>query len=290
MTPPRIDSHQHFWSLARGDYGWLTPALAPIYRDFAPADLAPELEALSIDRTILVQAAPTLAETEHLLGIAATTPWVAGVVGWVDFEARDAPGQIRRLAAQPKLVGVRPMIQDIADDHWMLRRELDAAFGAVIEAGLAFDALVLPRHLTHLRALLRRHPGLRAVIDHGAKPRIADRVSEPWATDITAIAAESTACCKLSGLATEARQGWSEVDLGPYVGRIVSAFGADRVMWGSDWPVLLLAGTYRGWHDAASGLIASLDVVAQARIMGGTAAEFYRLTNSRAASARNSST
>lgn len=144
----RIDAHQHYWRLSRGDYGWLTPALAPIYRNFAPADLAPHLEAFGIARTVLVQAAPTEAETEFLLEIAAATPSVAGVVGWIDMEAEDAPGLVMRLAENRKLVGLRPMIHDIADPRWMLSPRLGPAFTAIIGADLVFDALVRPWHLS----------------------------------------------------------------------------------------------------------------------------------------------
>ena len=153
-----IDAHQHFWQLARGDYGWLTPELKPLYRDFMPDDLTPHLAQHEIDGTILVQAAPTVAETEFLLGIADATPFVLGVVGWTDFAAPSAAKDIAHVAQYPKLVGLRPMIQDIADDDWMLRAELAPAFEAMIDADLTFDALVLPRHLPNLRRILSRYP------------------------------------------------------------------------------------------------------------------------------------
>ncbi len=183
----RIDAHQHFWRLSRGDYGWLTPTLAPIYRDFEVPDLAPHLAANRISGTVLVQAAPTEAETRFLLRLAAESAGlIGGVVGWVDFEAPDVRERLARLAANPLLCGVRPMIQDIADADWMLERRLDEAFRAIVDLDLRFDALVQPRHLRNLRRLLDRHPDLRAVVDHGAKPDIANGVREPWAADISA--------------------------------------------------------------------------------------------------------
>ncbi len=174
----RIDAHQHFWNPRRGDYGWLTPAVGPIYRDFMPEDLAPTLTRLGIDGTILVQAAPTVAETIYMLDIAANTPFVAGVVGWVDFTAPDAPDMIARLARDPLLVGLRPMIHDIADDDWMLRDDLAPALHAMTAHGLVFDALVRPRHLPRLARFVTRYPNLAVVIDHGAKPDIRNRAQD----------------------------------------------------------------------------------------------------------------
>ncbi|MFB1025257.1 MAG: amidohydrolase family protein, partial [Octadecabacter sp.] len=229
-----IDAHQHFLQLERGDYGWLTPDLASLYRDFMPDDLAPHLLQHDIDGTILVQAAPTPAETEFLLDIADKTSFVLGVVGWTDFAAKSAASDIARLAKHPKLVGLRPMIQDITDDDWMLRFDLTPAF----------DALVLPRHLSQLRKLLSRHPNLRTVIDHGAKPDISGGQLDDWANDIAVIAKESRAYCKLSGLLTEAGKDWTITDFAPYVAHLLEHFGPERLVWGSDWPVLTMAASY----------------------------------------------
>ena len=169
----RIDAHQHFWRLERGDYGWLTPELEPIYRDFEPDDLAPHLSANAISGTVLVQAAPTVAETHFMLELARQNAFIRGVVGWVDFEHPEAADTITSLAEDPHLVALRPMIQDIADDDWMLKPQLSTAFDAMIAGGLVFDALTLPRHLKNLLELLSRHPTLRTVIDHASKPEIA---------------------------------------------------------------------------------------------------------------------
>ncbi|HXQ12809.1 MAG TPA: amidohydrolase family protein [Caulobacteraceae bacterium] len=273
----QIDAHQHFWRLSRGDYGWLTPELQPIHRDFGPGDLRPLAAAAGVERTVLVQAAPTEAETGFLLELAAAEPFVAGVVGWVDFEAPDAAHRVAALAARPKLVGLRPMMQDMADDRWMLRDEIWPALHAMAEEGLTFDALVFPRHLPTLSEFARRYPGLDIVIDHAAKPDIAAGALEDWARDIRAIAGETRLVCKLSGLITEAGSGWSVEQLRPYVEVLVEAFGADRLMWGSDWPVVNLAGSYASWRTAAETLLADCSDDERAAIFGQTASVFYGL-------------
>lgn len=269
-----IDAHQHFWQLDRGDYGWLTPDLAPLYQDFMPGDLEPLLRQNGVEGTFLVQAAPTVAETEFLLQIAEETPFVLGVIGWVEFDDPAAPATIARLAAHPKLAGLRPMIQDIADDGWMLQPNLTPAFDAMIAHDLAFDALVLPRHLPNLRTLLARHPDLRVVIDHGAKPDIASGDIETWANDMAMIARETGAFCKLSGLVTEAGAEWHSDDLGPYIAHLFRCFGAERLMWGSDWPVVTLAADFSDWLATARSFVP--DGPAGDGVLGQTACAFYK--------------
>ncbi|HTX48488.1 MAG TPA: amidohydrolase family protein [Caulobacteraceae bacterium] len=272
----RIDAHQHFWRLARADYGWLTAEDFPaLYRDFGPSDLAPLLEAASVERTVLVQAAPTAAETAYLLELAETTPFVAGVVGWADLEAPDAPGAIEALAAKPALLGLRPMLQDLDDDAWILRPSVAAALDTIQRAGLRFDALVKPRHLPHLTRLLAARPGLRVAIDHGAKPDIAGGALAEWAEAMRRIGRDSAAVCKVSGLVTEAAPGWRGETLQPYVDVLLEAFGPARLMWGSDWPVVNLAGGYATWHAAAEALTECCTADERAEIFGGTAQRFY---------------
>ncbi|MDJ1157491.1 amidohydrolase family protein [Chelatococcus sp. SYSU_G07232] len=276
MTPPvLVDAHQHFWRLARGDYGWLTPDLAALYRDFGADDLAPLLDRHGIARTILVQAAPTVAETRFLLDEAARTRFVAGVVGWADFAAPDAADVIAGLAADPLLVGLRPMVQDIADDDWLLRPDLAPALDACVAHGLVFDALVLPRHLPRLLVFLARHPELTVVLDHGAKPTIRDGRLDPWRADMAAVAARPNTWCKLSGLATEAGPDWTVAALRPYVDHLLAVFGPERLLWGSDWPVVNLAGGYDRWREAALALVAPLGASERAAILGGNAARVY---------------
>ncbi len=287
----RIDAHQHFWQLARGDYGWLTEEDHPsIYRDFLPSDLLPLLKDGRIGKTILVQAAPSVAETEFLLDLAGNTSFVAGVVGWVDFEAANAPDTIDRLVRNGKLIGLRPMIQDLANDGWMLDSHIDPAIAAMKANGLRFDALIKPRHLRTLLKFLDRHPELPVVIDHSAKPDIAGGGIDRWADDIRRIARNTHAVCKLSGLVTEAHMGFSTEDIRPYVDALLDAFGAERLMWGSDWPVVneawrapMLVGSggisepepYASWLAIAEGLTGFLPADERDRLFGGTACEFY---------------
>lgn len=270
-----IDAHQHFWQLARGDYDWLTPDLTTLYRDFLPKDLKPILRQENIDGTILVQAAPTVSETEFMLRIADENPFVLGVVGWVDFASTTAPAEIKRLAKHPKLVGLRPMIQDIDDDDWMLGKDLAPAFEAMLEHDLTFDALVLPRHLSRLHQLLARYPDLQVVIDHGAKPEIASGRIDIWANDIAAIANDTSAYCKISGLVTEAGDGWTCGDLEPYIAHLFTHFGPDRLIWGSDWPVLTLAASYANWLNMVQCL--TIAESPKAKVFGQNACRFYKV-------------
>jgi L-fuconolactonase len=270
----RVDSHQHFWRLARGDYAWLTPELTPIYRDFMPADLAPHLARAGMGKTILVQAAATVEETRFLLQLARDHSFIAGVVGWVDMETDDAPAIIAELAADSHLVGLRPMIQDIADDQWMLREELSPALEAMVDHGMVFDALVLPKHLPALRRFVSIYPDLRVVLDHGAKPPIQRGDLGAWKREITELARASPLTCKLSGLVTEA--GSVEASrLAACVDHLLESFGPARLMWGSDWPVCELVCSYESWHSTSESLLAGLSAAERASIYSGTARETY---------------
>ena len=271
-----IDAHQHFWQPSRGDYGWMegNDAVAPIRRDVGPDELAPLARACGIDRTVLVQAAPTVAESEWLLELAAGTELVAGVVGWVDLESADVGAQLDGLARDPKLVGVRPMIQDLPDPEWMHRPDVRRGIEATIALGLAFDALGFPVHLDPFARLFDAHPDLRAVVDHGMKPRIGAREIDAWADGIRRIADATPVRCKLSGLLTEAAPGDGVDELRPYVDHLIDCFAPDRLMWGSDWPVLELASDYRRWFDMARDLVPD---EMHGAVFAGTAEAFYRL-------------
>jgi L-fuconolactonase len=271
----RIDAHHHLWTLARGDYGWLTPELAPIYRDFSLTDLAPHLAQSGIEGTILVQAAPTEAETMFMLGIAEATEVVRGVVGWIDFDADDAAARIDALAAERLLVGLRPMVQDMADDDWLLRPSLTPLLTSMTRHGLVFDALVLPRHLPRLLEVIDRHGDLQFVLDHCAKPHLADGDIAQWKQHIAEIARRPNIVCKLSGLATEARADWQIADLGPAVDHVHECFGPQRLLWGSDWPVVNLAGGYDRWFAATESLLAGLSAAEKADVFGGNAGRIY---------------
>lgn len=278
MTPSgRVDAHQHFWRPARGDYGWLTPALTPLYRDFSPPDLLPLLQSAGIDTTVLVQAAPTVAETEFLLDLARGQAFIGGVVGWVDLTAADASATLERLARERAFKGVRPMLQDLADPGWIAHAPVDAAVRTLVRLGLSFDALVRSAHLPHLLAFARRHPALPMVIDHAAKPDLAHGEYETWRTPLAQLAALPQVCCKLSGLVTEAGAGWTTDGLRRHVDAVLELFGPERVIWGSDWPVVTLAARYGDWVAATDGLLASLGDPERAAVLGGNARRFYRL-------------
>lgn len=274
----QIDAHQHFWHPGRGDYSWM-PADDPVLsRPYGPAELWPQMQAVGVEGTVLVQAAPTVAETEYMLGIADATPWVLGVVGWVDFETPADLAQLKRLAGHPKFKGVRPMIQDIPDDGWMLREDVQWAFRALCDLGLRFDALGFPRHLGHFLTILKRYPTLPVVVDHCMKPQIREQSEahfRMWADGMARIADETAAVVKFSALITEADADWTVEDLRPYMDHVFRVFGAERVMWGSDWPVCRLRGEYADWRRAALSLTEGLDDVDRALIYGGTAAGFY---------------
>jgi L-fuconolactonase len=271
----RIDAHHHLWTLARGDYGWLTPKLAPIYRDFTFADLAPHLASGRIEGTILVQAAATEAETLFLLQIATGRETVRGVVGWTDFDATDGEARIEAMAAHDLLVGLRPMVQDIPDDDWLLRPALAPLLTAMAGHRLVFDALVLPRHLARLLPIVDRHPELQFVLDHFGKPALSTGELDVWRRDIALLAERDNIVCKLSGLVTEARPDWQLADLRGAVEHVISCFGPRRMLWGSDWPVVDLAGGYAKWLGAAETLLADLPSDERADVFGGTAARIY---------------
>ena len=272
-----IDAHQHFWDPARKDYGWLTADLPTLFKPFQPDDLQPILTTHQIDATVLVQAAPTTAETDYLLALADHTPFVKGVVGWIDFENPNERTTLERLVKHPLLKGIRPMVQDIADPNWLLKAEIDWAFDALQQFDLAFDALVLPRHLQPLLTRLERHPHLRVCIDHAAKPDIRGQNFEPWASDMAELAQKTQAFCKISGLVTEAATPWTPVDLAPVLSHILAVFGPERLIFGSDWPVLTLNGSYGGWIELLRDWTKNWTPEQRALFYGGNAKRFYHL-------------
>jgi L-fuconolactonase len=276
---PQIDAHQHYWTPSRGDYHWMPMDNPILARPYGPADLAPELKRHGIGHTVLVQAAATVEETEYMLGLADATPHVVAVVGWIDFERPSDHGHLKRLANHPKFAGVRPMIQDIPDDDWMLRDDVQWGFKAVCGLGLTFDALGFPRHLENFHRIFTRYPDMRVVVNHCMKPQIHDHGEASfrhWADGMSRLA-DTGAYCKFSALVTEANPDWTVADLTPYVDHVFRAFGPDRVMWGSDWPVVRLRCEYGDWRAAAETLTAGLTDAERARIYGGTASEFYGL-------------
>jgi L-fuconolactonase len=275
----RIDSHQHFWKVSRGDYSWMKPEMKILYRDYMPEDLKPSLVRHKIDKTVLVQAAPTVAETDFLLGIAEVHDFVAGVVGWLDLESEDFPSLFERHRRNRKFVGIRPMLEELPADDWILRPPVLESLRAIAEADFPFEFLVKPRHLPYVAKALERVPGLRAVIDHIAKPEISTQKLDPWKSMIRDLARNENLYCKLSGMVTEAgHDSWKPEHLRPYIEHVVECFGPDRVMYGSDWPVCLLAGSYDQVIGALESIInLRLDAASLEAVYGGNAARFYKL-------------
>jgi L-fuconolactonase len=277
-----IDAHHHLWKLSRADYGWIgegsNPAVAPIERNYLVEDYRALAAANGVAGSIVVQAAQTVAETRWLLEQAhASAGLIKGVVGWIDMTATNAADVLNDLAQDPLLRGIRPMLQEIPDVEWVLQAKLAPALRAVVERDLSFDLLVRPPHLKAALTLLTRHPELRAIVDHGGKPDIANGMWQPWADDMRRLARETPAYCKLSGLVTEARPGWKSVDLRRYAAHLVECFGAERIVWGSDWPVMLLNADYSGWLAAAKQFIAAHSKADQMAILSDNAVRFYRL-------------
>lgn len=276
-TKHRIDSHQHFWLPDRGDYGWLTADLPKLFKSYQPSDLKPLLDNHHIHGTILVQAAPTIAETDYLLDLASETIFVKGVVGWIDFEKSDHLKYLELWSKSRLLKGIRPMVQDIQDPDWLLKPEIDWAFDALQKFDLAFDALVLPIHLPRLLKRLQKHPHLRVCIDHGAKPSIKEKAFDRWAEEITQLAESTQAMCKISGLVTEAQIGCTIVDIEPYLNHLLKIFGPERLIYGSDWPVLTLNGTYSEWINLLEQWSKDWPEIDRINLFGGNAVKFYNL-------------
>ena len=282
----RIDAHQHFWRRARGDYAWLRAddaSLAPLLRDFAPADLAPLMAASGVTRTVLVQAADTTAETEYLLSLADEHEQIAGVVGWIDLSRRESIHTLEAWAERPKFKSVRPMLQDLPQPDWIAHAPHPDVVRALVRLGLRFDALVKPPHLSALLRFVQAWPELPVVIDHAAKPQLQSGWSADWVggwrRDMAALAAQPQVSCKFSGLLTEmsAPQRGDPAVLRPVWDTLLQAFGPSRLMWGSDWPVLTLAADYPGWASLAEGFIGELSSTEQAQVWHDSARRFYGL-------------
>lgn len=270
-----VDAHQHFWNIETGTYSWLTPDLGVLHRTYGPDDLAPELAAAGIDATVLVQAADTYEDTASMLAIADAHDFVAGVVGWVPLTRPEEAAEAldRR---HPKFVGVRHLIHDEPDPDWLGQETVIESLGLLAERGLTFDAVsALPRHLEHVIALAERYPSLRIVIDHLSKPGIKAHEWEPWSSNLAAAAALPNVYAKVSGLVTEAdHENWTVEDVRPYVEHAVELFGPDRLMFGSDWPVALLAADYQTVWQVMGALLGATD---KDKVLGQTATRFYNL-------------
>ncbi|MFE9566352.1 amidohydrolase family protein [Streptomyces sp. NPDC006487] len=280
-----VDSHHHVWDLALRDQEWITgDALAPLRRDFTLADLEPEARAAGVSATVLVQTVTVAEETPEFLALAAASDLVAGVVGWTDLTAPDVADTLaglRELPGGDLLVGIRHQVQAEPDPRWLLRPEVIRGLAALDRAGLAYDLVVLPHHLpaaTRAAALL---PGLTFVLDHLGKPAIARGERHAWTRDVRALAALPNTSCKLSGMVTEAAwDTWTISDLRPYTDTVLDAFGPDRLMFGSDWPVCTLAATsYAQVLDTALELTSGLTPPERTQVFAGTADRAYGLNN-----------
>jgi L-fuconolactonase len=272
----RIDAHQHYWRIDAPGHEWPTPDLTSLYRDFLPGDLDPVCAMTGVDATIAVQSQPCDADTDWLVRLAADTPSIAGVVGWANLKAPAAPQRIAHLAQQPKLRGLRPMLQALPVD-WILDPAVAPAIAAMIEHDLVFDALIRPDHLPAITAFAAAHPKLTIVIDHGAKPDIAAGERDAWRAGMAQVARLQNVNCKISGLLTEASEEWRAGDVTPYIADLLQLFGPRRLLWGSDWPVVLLRSDYGTWHDLVVSTVLRLSSGERAAIFGGTAARLYRL-------------
>lgn len=274
-----IDSHQHFWKLSRNDYKWLTEDLLELYRDFMPNDLYPILNEHQIDKTIVVQAAPTIEETLFLLTLFDKYDWIAGVVGWLDLSATNFQQHFEALLRHPGFVGVRPMLQDLPEDDWILRPEVLKNVDLLVQHDIPLDLLIKPRHFPYILELLKLCPNLRVVVNHIAKPNIAEQQLDSWKEAMEKIAMYPNAMCKLSGLVTEAtHQNWTLAEFQPFITHVVNVFGTERVMFGSDWPVCNLSGTY---NDVLMILMENLPANLLGKdlemIFGENAKRFYKL-------------
>lgn len=243
---PILDTHHHLWKVERGDYFWMSPDL-PIARDYMPEDLAPYLRQAGVTKTILVQAADTEAETDFMLGLAEGCDWIVGVCGWLDMDSDSFPARLDHYRSRPYFRSFRPMLQDLPEPDWILKPRVLRNLAHVAETGTAFEILTRLPQLPYAVEAVKRTPGLRAVVNHISKPDIASGELEPWASQIAGFGDFPDVYCKISGLVTEADpETWTPDDLRPYLSHVFNVFGPDRVMFGSDWPVALLAASSYG--------------------------------------------
>lgn len=279
-----VDAHVHLWDPARGDYGWLTPALGPLYRRFDADELRSVVSSAGVEGVVLVQAAPTAAESDYLVSIAQRIRWAFGVVGWVDFDDANVEATIAKRAATPKFVGVRPMLQDIADVDWIVAPQRGRALSALAAHGLVFDALIRPAHLDKIATIARRHADLSIVIDHAAKPAVGHVLDPVWRAGLRTLASHANVVCKLSGLLTEAIAGVDPERALDYAREVLDTFGPSRVLWGSDWPVLTQVASYERWFALTQLALAEFSDAERSAVLGGNAMRIYRLKPALAAS------
>ncbi|GGU02469.1 amidohydrolase family protein [Streptomyces violascens] len=282
MSAGFVDAHHHVWDLGVRDQDWITgPQLSPLRRNFTLDDLRPEASSAGVTSTVVVQTVTVAEETPELLSLADGSDLVAGVVGWTDLTSPGVADELARLRGLPgggRLVGIRHQVQGERNPGWLLRADVRRGLGAVASAGLAYDLVVRADQLSDCARVAALHPELTFVLDHLGKPPIASGALEPWASALRALAALPNTVCKLSGMVTEADwAAWTVADLRPYAETVLDAFGAGRVLWGSDWPVCVLASSYGGVVGVARGVVAGLSAGEREAVFGGTARGVYGL-------------
>jgi len=273
-----IDAHQHFWIYNGHEYGWIDDSMAALRRDFLPHDLAPELAANGFDGSVLVQTRQTLEETRWILDLAEHNPSILGVVGWADLRSPEIRSQLKELTQHPKLVGIRHIVQGEPDDQFLLQPDFLRGISVLEEFNLAYDILIYTKHLPVAVDFVHRFPRQRFVLDHMAKPPIRSGQISQWAAGIRRLAEFPNVFCKVSGLVTEADwENWKLEQITPYLDVAFDAFGPDRLMIGSDWPVCLCAATYTQVMQLVKDYIQLLSPDSQAAVLGGNAARFWHL-------------
>jgi L-fuconolactonase len=274
----KIDAHQHFWQYDSEHYGWISEEMRRIRRDFMPEDLQPVLAANDMDGAVLVQVHQTEAENDFFLSLAAQNPFIKGIVGWVDFQADNIAERLEYWSSFPALKGFRHIVQAEVDDEFLLRKNFQRGIEALSKTRFAYDILVVHRQLPAVVKFVQQHPNQRFVLDHLGKPDIKNGLLEPWATHIKTLGRCENLFCKISGMVTEADwQNWSPEDLKPYLDTATEAFGTEHLMFGSDWPVCLVAGEYEEVKSLAANYFASFSETEKASIFGRNAAGFYQL-------------
>lgn len=271
-----IDAHQHFWHFDPHEYPWINEKLAPLRRNFLPSDLEPELAAVGFEGCIAVQARSSLAESRWLLSLADSAPIIKGVVGWVDLRSGTVDKDLAELARHPRFVGVRHVLQDEPDDQFMFQRDFQRGLGKLQDYQLTYDLLIFPHQLPAALALAGLFPHQPLVVDHLAKPTIRDATLSPWREQMRDLARHKNVFCKVSGLVTEANwNSWQATDFHPYMDVIFEAFGEDRIMFGSDWPVCLVAASYQQVFAIVHDYFSRHSAAVRQKIFGQNAARFY---------------
>lgn len=274
----RIDAHQHFWRYDAEEYDWIDDSMASLRRDFGPVDLKPELERAGFQGSIAVQARQSLEETRWLLALAASSPLILGVVGWIDLQSPDVRSQLQEFAGNPKLVGVRHVVQAEPDDRFLLQPDFLRGTAALEEFDLAYDILIYPRHLPVAAEFVQHFPRQRFVLDHLAKPLIKSGSIQPWEAGIRELAGFPNVFCKLSGMVTEADwRNWKPEHLTPYLDVAVDCFGTERLMVGSDWPVCTVAASYARTMSVVLDYFARYPAGVQDAVLGRNSQRFWKL-------------